>query len=66
MFREGTGVSPMEKKAYISPAMVSVALNVTSHLMDVSGPTRSGKSAVQDNGMDTKSSGSWNVWGDED
>ena len=57
----------MEKKAYISPAMVSVVLNMTSHLMDASGPKVNGeKSAEQEKGMDTKTSGSWNVWSSDD
>lgn len=56
----------MEKKAYISPAMVSVALNVTSHLMDASDLKKSSTSAEQEKGMDTKSSGSWNVWSSDD
>lgn len=55
----------MEKKAYISPAMISVALNVEQMIAE-SGPKTSEKSAVQGNGMDTKSSGSWNVWSDDD
>lgn len=55
----------MEKKAYISPAMVSVALNVENMLAE-SGPRVSEDKAEKTGGMDTKSSGSWNVWSDDD
>lgn len=56
----------MEKKAYISPAMVSVAMNVEHHLMDASDLKKSSSSAEQEKGMDSKSSGSWNLWGSDD
>ena len=55
----------MEKKAYISPAMVSVALNVENMLAE-SGPKVSEEKADKTREMDTKSSGSWNVWSSDD
>lgn len=55
----------MEKKAYISPAMISVALNVENMLAE-SGPKVSEDKADKNREMDTKSSGSWNVWSSDD
>ena len=55
----------MEKKAYISPAMVSVALNV-ENMLAKSGPEVSEDKADKNREMDTKSSGSWNVWSSDD
>lgn len=55
----------MEKKAYIAPAMVSVALNVENMLAE-SGPKVSEDKADKNREMDTKSSGSWNVWSNDD
>lgn len=55
----------MEKKAYISPAMVSVALNVENMLAE-SGPKVTEDKADKTREMDTKSSGSWNVWSSDD
>lgn len=60
----------MEKKAYISPAMVSVALNMSESILDVSGKDTLGQGdSTQKSGIsegDTKSSGSWNVWSSDD
>ena len=56
----------MEKKAYISPAMVSVAMNVEHHLMDASDLKKNSSSAEEKKGMDSKSSGSWDVWSSDD
>ena len=63
--KEKIKVTVMEKKAYISPAMVSVALNMTSHLMDASNPKVS-EDKAEKGVMESKSSGSWNLWGSDD
>ena len=59
----------MEKKAYISPTLISVALNVTSHLMDASrGPiVDSSQKAINDGDIDTKGSSDWgDIWSNDD
>ncbi len=60
----------MNKKAYTSPAMVSVALNVTSHLMEISSKGQKvqldGDKSGDVSGAATKGSGSWGVWDDND
>ena len=60
----------MDKKAYISPAMVSVALNMSECILDVSGKGTLGKGDTTKQSSitegDTKASGSWGVWDDND
>ena len=60
----------MEKKAYISPVMVSVALNVEHHLMEISNEGKKVKFDSDKSGdvgsAATKGSGSWGVWDDND
>lgn len=56
----------MEKKAYISPAMVSVALNVENMLAESGPKVDSSEKAEKGGTIDTKSSGSWNVWNSDD
>ena len=62
----------MEKKAYISPAINIVEVMVCQLLANSLNSTKNldgvSKSSEKFSGgtADTKSSGSWNVWGDDD
>lgn len=60
----------MEKKVYISPAMVSVAMNVEHQLMEISNEGKNVKfdsdKSESVSGAATKSSGSWDVWSSDD
>ena len=53
------------KKIYMQPVMISMTVNV-ERMISTSGPEMSNDDADQEYGQDTKSSGSYGVWDDED
>lgn len=64
----------MEKKAYITPALVSFQMTMADGIL-YSASNRNGDRVLGDGGStdgtgitkgDTKSSGSWNVWSNDD